>query len=145
MLAAAYRVSLDADQPQQGRDDALDLVVEQLRIAVPGQLRGLERVQNTHLPAGAAAWGIDGKLGRVPQAADAIRPLSRPGQPLAPQVRHAGRVGIEIHVLAARIVGVDPRPEILGPQLGEGEEQVCHVALGVDDQRRHAVEGRFLQ
>ena len=48
-------------------------------------------------------------------------------------------------ILATGIVGVDPGTKILGQQVGEGQEQVGHVALGIDDQGGDAIEGRFFQ
>ena len=44
--------------------------------------------------------------------------------------------------LARGLAGVDPGLEVLGPQLRKRQQQVGDVALGVDGDRRHAVDAR---
>ena len=48
-------------------------------------------------------------------------------------------------LLPARVVLVDPGKEVVGRQVGEGEKQVCQVALWIDDHRGDPVERRLLQ
>ena len=54
--------------------------------------------------------------------------------------------GVVVHrqVLPARVVLVDPRPEVFRLEPGEREQQVGEIALGIDDDGRDAVDGRFL-
>ena len=47
--------------------------------------------------------------------------------------------------LAARLVLVDPGREVRRPQLGEGQQQVGEVALGIDDDGRDAVDRRLFE
>jgi hypothetical protein len=47
--------------------------------------------------------------------------------------------------LAACVVLVDPGPELLRAHARKREQEVAHVSLGIEDQRRDAGEERFLQ
>src|SRR5204863_8197932 len=55
-----------------------------------------------------------------------------------------GREGIRRDPGAARFVLVDPRTEVLGCQARERQEEVRQVPLGIDGNRRDAVDGGFL-
>src|SRR4030095_5511145 len=55
------------------------------------------------------------------------------------------REGVGSDALSPRVVLVDPGPEVGGPQLGESEEEVAEVALGIDHQAGDAVERRLLE
>jgi hypothetical protein len=50
-----------------------------------------------------------------------------------------------LEALLPRVVLVDPRQEILGTQLGEGEHQIGEVALGIDDEGGDAVDRSLLE
>ncbi len=70
---------------------------------------------------------VDGQLGGVAQGLDAGRSMPQPASPSFQLLGHLGRV-----------VALDPRCERLGVELGEGEQQVGEVALGIEDQRGDA-------
>src|SRR5690606_23697058 len=61
-----------------------------------------------------------------------------------PVLRLLGRVTGRVGARLLRFAGVDPRLEVFGPQLREGEGQVAEVTLGVDGQDWHPVNGGFL-
>ena len=74
----------------------------------------------------------------------------------APSWPHSARPFVQQLGLLARVVGgrksllprvvlVDPRQEILRPQLGEREHQIGEVALGVDEEGGDAVDRRLLE
>ena len=47
---------------------------------------------------------------------------------------------IDIFAFAPRIVDIDPRLEISRAQFGKLEQQVGQITLGINQNRRHAVE-----
>ena len=94
---------------------------------------------------GLAARRVDRELRRRPQPADAFAVLIPGGQALAPQLGLGCGMLVGGQVLAPRVVLVDPRPELLGGELRKGEQQVAHVALGIDHQRGDAVDGRLFE
>ena len=145
VLAAAHRVGLDPEQPEQAGDGGREALADQL--GVGGRLAAgrLERLQDREREAGLAARRVDGEVGRLAQAGDPLAVLPPLGQPLRPQRRLLGRVLLDRHPLAPRLVGVHPGQEVVGPQAREGEQQVAEVALRVDHDRGHAVDGGLLE
>src|SRR4026208_1447147 len=71
--------------------------------------------------------------------------LAPGGQALGPGLGLCLREGVGSDALPSRVVLVDPGPEVGGPQLGEGEEEVAEVALGIDHQGGDAVKRRLLE
>jgi len=103
-----------------------------------------ERPQDRHRQPCLAARRVDGEIGGVAQPRDPIAVFVPLGQPLLPQFRLLGGVLLDAHALPARIVRIDPGQEVLGPKLGEGEQQVAEVALRVDDDGGNLVDRRLL-
>ncbi len=106
---------------------------------------GGERLEDAHRQARVGAGGVDGEIGRVLQALDAGRVLSPIGQSLLPHLRLLLGELIDGDALLGRLLVAHPRAKVLGAQFGEGEHQVGQVALGVDDDRRDAIDGGFFQ
>ena len=144
-LPARERVGLDADQPEQARHGALDLVAQRLRLGLPGERRRLQRADHVQRHAGVRAGRVDRRLGGVAQRADALRPDALRGQSRLPVRRGLRGELVGRDPRGARVVLADPRAEVGRREVGEGEQQVAHVALRVEDERRHAREERLLE
>jgi hypothetical protein len=145
VLAALQRVGGNADQPEQPGDHAAHPFAQRGRLGGRASLRRFERAQHRQRQAGVAARRVDGHVRRVAEVPYARAVLAPLRQPLAPGLGHAGRPLGRRDALALRLRGVDPGREVGGGKVREGQQQVRDVALGVDDQRRDAVEGRFLE
>ncbi len=52
---------------------------------------------------------------------------------------------IDTHLGSSRVLGLNPGGEVLGPQFGKGQQEIAHVSLGIDDQRRNVVDRRLFQ
>ncbi len=145
VLAAAERVGLDPDQAEQARNGALDLVADRLLVGLPRERRRLQRADHVQRHAGLGARRVEGHLGGVAQRLDPLRPDPRPLQAAPPEL------GGLLRVLVRGLTGVaggrfvDPGPEARGREVGEGEREVAHVALRVEDQGRDPLRERLLE
>ena len=72
-------------------------------------------------------------------------PMPGRGEALLPALGGLLRVLGDRHARVARRRLVDPGLEARRGEIGEGEGEVAHVALGVEDQRRHAARERLLE
>ncbi|NTV04863.1 RHS repeat protein, partial [bacterium] len=144
VLAAAQGVRVDAGQAEQGADGARDLLAAGFLVSLPAAVRRAQGGEDGHRGARVRARRVDAELGARAQAADALAVLVPGGQALAPGGGGGGGALRHGLALAPRVVGVDPGQEVLGAQLREREQEIGEVALGVDDDRGHAVERRFL-
>ncbi len=142
VLARRERVGGDADQAEQARHVALDLVAHHLHVAHVG--RGLERADDVERHARRRARRVDGEADRVPQRLDAVGRDAPAGQSVLPRGRLllGERVRREPGLL--RVPVVDPRAEVGRREVGEREAEVGEVALGVDQQARDAGRQRLL-
>ncbi len=104
-----------------------------------------QRAEDADRHAGVGAGGVDDEVGAIFQRLDALRALVPRCQAVAPGVGRLVGEGFRRHVLAPGVVGVDPGQEVLGLQVGEGQQQVGDVALGIDDDRRHLVQRGLFQ
>ena len=144
VLAARERVGLDADEPEEARHRALDLVAERFRLGVPGELRGLQRPDDVERHARGRAGGVDRDVGRVAERLEPLRPESARLEALTPDRRLLRRVLVDRDPGGVRIGVAHPRPEARGLQVGEDEREVRHVALGVEDEHGDPGEQRLL-
>ena len=135
VLAARQRIGGDPDEPEEARHRALDLVPERLRLGLPGERRRAQRADQVQRHARGRAGRVDGQLGRVavrldpggvdPAGGETLRPVS--GRLRGELVeREAGGAGVRL---------VHPGAEARGGEVGEGEEEVAHVALRVEHER----------
>ena len=143
VLAALHRVAGDADQRQQPRRRGRDRVAQALGVVAIGRrCQGAEHGQGA---AGVAAGRVDREVGSGAQAADALAVLAPPGQALLPARGLLRREGVDVDAGTCGGARVDPGREVGGRQVGEGQQEVAEIALGVDQDRRHAVDRRLLQ
>ena len=142
VLAALDRVGVDPEQRQQAGRDRADLIAHGLRVGAIGGRR--ERAEHRDGQAGVAAGRVDREVGGVAQALDARAVLAPVCEALGPHL------GLRLGEVVGRgaglggVVLVDPGPEVLRAQRREGEHEIGQVALGVDHDRRHAVERGLL-
>ncbi len=66
------------------------------------------------------------------------------GQAVRPQLGLLRGEGLGGEAVARRVGGVDPRREVTRREIGKRQQQVREVALRIDGEHRHAVDGRFL-
>ena len=143
MLAAARR-RVDAGQHQRARRGAAGALRQQLRIVALRGRRRAEGAEDRDRPPGPAAGRVDRELRGLPQPLDS-------GAVLAPRLKTGGpsrrllrRERVDVEPGEPRVVLVDPGPELGGAQTREGQQQVAEIALRIDGDHRHAVDGRFL-
>ncbi len=103
--------------------------------------RGVEGAEDRDGHAGPAPWGVDGEVGGALQALDPGAVLAPFRQSGAPPLRFRGSERLGRLSLPASLVFVDPGPKLTRRQLRERQEQVAEVALRVDGNHRHAVDG----
>ena len=146
VLAAGDRVGLDAQEGQQPRDRRGDALAIGLRLADQRRRRGRERAEDRQRQPGAATRACRSP-GRRRRGSRSIRaPVLPPGgQPLPPGLGRLLGELLAAEPLPRRLVGIDPGQEILAAQLGEGQQQVAEVPLGVDRDHRDAVDRRLFQ
>ncbi len=138
VLAALDRVGVDPEQRQQAGRDRADLIAHGLRVGAIGGRR--EGAQHRDGQAGVAARGVDGEVGGVAQALDTRTVLAPVCEALGPHLSLRLREVVGRGAGLGGVVLVDPRAEVLRAQRREGEHEIGQVALGVDHDRRHAVE-----
>ena len=145
VLAAGYRISVHVEQRQDARRRRLHALTVEVDVIDQCLVRRIESAQHRHGQAGIAAWRVDGEVDVLPELRDALAGLAPLAEPGLPQRRLRRRVFVRRLALVHRDARIDPRAEVLGPQLGEGKQQVAHVALRVDRDDRDVVEGRFFE
>ena len=86
-----------------------------------------------------------GEVRRLAKPPDPVARLSPFAETVAPQFGLGRGKRGRLHVLPARVIGVDPRLEVLAPQLRKREQEVGHVSFGIDDERGHAIHRGLLE
>ena len=135
-LARREGIGGDAHQAEQAGDEALDLVAHGLDVARVGGC--LERADQVHRHAGGGARGVDREAHAVVEGLEALGPDGPAGQTLPPGrgLLLGEQVGRETRLLGVALV--DPGAEVGRRQLGEQQEQVGQITLGIDEQAGHA-------
>ncbi len=145
VLPALDGIGLYPDEGQKGRDRTGDSLPQQFLVLVPGKSRGLESLQDTDGLTGLATGGVDGEFGRIFQLLQSLWAdpplLQTPG----PGTGYLLGILIGAQPFAPGIIQIDPGAKLCGGQFGEGQKQIGHIALGVNDNGRDALQGCFLQ
>ncbi len=145
VLAILERLHVLADQGQQGLGHAGDALAVGFLVADPAFRRGLHGIQDADRQAGIRAGGVDAVLGGELQPFDPVG-HDPPGlEAVAPLLGHDGGILARLLARPAGVVQVDPGREVLRLEVGEGQEQVGNVALGVDDDGRDVVQHGLFQ
>jgi hypothetical protein len=103
----------------------------------------VQRPDDVQRHTGLRAGRVDGELGRVAQRLDPVGAAALSLEAFAPSRRRLRREVVEGEAVAARIVLVHPGAEARGVELGEGQQQVAHVALRVEHEAGNASEQRL--
>ncbi len=145
VLAAADRIRLDPQQGQQPRHRREGALAK--RLLVTGHLgRGCgERAQHAERNPRAAARGVDGEVGRIAEAGDALTRLTPLRQTFPPQLRRPAGVLFGRAAGPRRLCRVHPGEEVRGTQLGKVQQQVPQVAFRIDGDGGDAVEGGLFE
>ena len=143
VLAALQRVAGDVDQRQQAGDGGGHQTVDGIDIGHRLGRRGGKASQHRERSNGSAG-GIDLHFHAAAQGGDALRTLVPGSQPLFPGGSGVGGQLLDTDSLFLGLGGIEPGLEIARGQVGKGQQQVGHIALGIDDQRRDIVHDRLL-
>ena len=145
VLAAAERVGLDSDQAEQARDRPLDLVADRLLVGLPRERRRLQRADHVQRHAGLGAGRVERHVGGVAQRLDPLGADTGSLQAAPPEL--CGLLRVLVGGLTCLAGGrfVDPGPEARGREVGEGEGEVAHVTLRVEDQGRDPLRERLFE
>ena len=131
---------------EQAHHRALDLVPQRLGLGLPRQRRRLRasRRRSAALPppsrACRSSTSAASRSARIRSA-----PMPCDSSPAFQSAAVLAASSSTRHARGAGVVLAHPRAEVGRRELGEREQQVAHVALRVEDQRRHACEQRLLQ
>jgi len=98
----------------------------------------------SRLVPGSASMPTSARMPERVQAADPLAGLPTGGEAVGPLLRRALGQGLERDSLALGGIGFQPGEEVARCQLGKRQQHVGEVALGIDDERRDAVERRLL-
>ncbi len=144
VLARLDGVGVDANEGEQAGDGSRDAVAHGGGIV--GQFRrgGGQRGEDGEGASGWRAGGIDGEFGGGAEAGDAVAVLSPGGEALAPGFGGLSGELVGRDLFARGFVFIHPGAEVGGGELGEGEQEVAHVAFGINDESGDAVNGGFL-
>jgi len=145
VLRILERLGADADQGEDGRDRAGDLLAQRLLVAGEAFPGGAQRGQDAHRQAAGRAGGVDGVVGGALEALHPLRGDAPVGQPGLPLLGGLGGLGGDVVAFALRFVLADPRLKVCRPELREVQQQVADIPFGVDDEGRDAVQDRLLQ
>ena len=141
MIAALQRIGVATQQRQQPRHDRRHALSQCSGIGALGFGRCIERAQYRQGQPAVRARGVNGHVDRIAQLGNTRRGLVPVGQALLPLLRHLRGIGGRRESLACRLAGIDPGLKISRRQRREIEQQVGQVTLGIDTDRRHAVDG----
>ena len=108
-------------------------------------MSGRERAKDVEGDPSVRSRRIDRELGRFTQLSDVLAAEVPRSESTRPQRRSVGCELVDRHALAFRLALVDPRPEVRWRQVGEGEHQIRHVALGVEHEGWDAGAQRLLE
>ena len=139
------RIGIDADQAEHSRGESLDLVSECLCLLLEVELGCRERTDDVERYPGTASRREDGEPGAVPQRTD-VGTTQIPGGETFFQ-RSAVSVARSVGGLALplRLTHVHPRLEIGWRQVGERQQQIGHVPLGIEDERGNPAAQRLFE
>ena len=101
--------------------------------------------QHRQRQPGLGAGRVDSHVGGGAQPADAFRRLVPFREAVLPGFGGLGREVGDAHALARGVARVDPRLEVRGREIRKREHQVAEIALGIDADRGHAVDGGFFE
>ena len=145
VLPALDRIRRNSHQTEEAGDRRVDAVPQRLIVGADRRGRGGERLEDAHRQTRVRSGRVDGEFGRVSETLDPARVLSPVREPFFPHVRLLRGEVIDREGFLGGFLLADPRAEILGTQQRERQHQVGHVSLGVDDDGRNTVDGRFFQ
>ena len=145
MLAALDGVGVDAEKAEQARDRGQDTVAEGGGVLRDNFRRRGEGAQDLEGASGRVAGRVDREIGGLLHAPDPLTVLAPLGQALPPGLRRTRRIIVGRHPFAGGLTLVHPRPEIGRRERREGQQQVAEVALGIDGDRGHAVDGGLFE
>ncbi len=138
------RVRVASDERQQARGDAGETVGQRLLVGHDRLGRGREGREQRQLPSGGRAGRVHGHASGLFEACDPGSVQPPRIQSLTPARGDLPGIDREVCILVFRLSLVYPWLEIGRRQLREGEREVAHVALGVDDEHRHPVKRSLL-
>ena len=143
VLAALQGIRCDADEPEQARNGGRNAVARRDLIASLRWRR--EGPEYRQRQARRAAGRVDGDVDGITEAADAVAVFAPFGESVLPGLGGFRRERLWRRGLAAGLRRIDPRLELGGREARKGQHQVCDVALGVDHERRNAIERGLLE
>jgi hypothetical protein len=142
-VLAAAGLGIDIGQREHAHRRRRGALGQGLAVITNGLWRRRKRRQDRQRQTRATAWGVDGEVRRSPEALDARPVLAPVGEPLLPRGGLLRGVVVRRNAGAPCLLLVDPRPEVLGGEPWECQEEIRQVPLGIDRDRRHAVDRGF--
>ena len=132
MLAALNRVGFDPNQAQQTVNHRADPVPHQIAVIDDRRVGSRKRLEDRNRQPGAGPGSINGKIRGVAQALNAVAVLTPIRQTLAPGIGLLRGIFLRRQTFLAGIILVDPRQKVFSAQLGESQQEVAQVALGIN-------------
>ena len=145
MLTARDRIGVDIEQGQDAGSRYLYSLAVQVHVVDQLRTGRVEAAQDRDRQAGVAARRVYRKIRVLPELGYAFACLVPLPDTLFPERSLGGRVFVDRLALVRRRTRVHPGLEVLRPKLREGEQQVAHVALGVDRDHGNMIESCLLE
>ena len=142
-FAAFCRIHIDRKQPEQAGDSGQHALRQRLVIGLV--LRGVKGIHEIHRQARRASRCVDGKIRLLLHRADPRAILPPGSEAVSPQLRLTRRPVIRRHPLAHGVVLNNPGTKILRFQIGKCQQQIGEVALGINNDSRHAIDSRLFE
>ena len=143
VLAALQGIRRDPDEPEQARDGGGNTVARRDLVASLRWRR--EGPEYRQRQTRRASRRVDRDVDRLAEAADALAVLAPFGEAVLPGFGGLRSERLGRRPLPAGFGRIDPGLELSGRESRKGQHQVRNVALGVDHERRNAVERGLLQ
>jgi hypothetical protein len=141
---AAERVGVAADESQEARGRGGQALGQGLGVAEDRRGRRGEGPEDRDGHARRGAGGVHGHGRRPAQALDAGAVLTPRRQSLTPRLGLLLGIDRQVCTLPSSRARVEPRLQVAALDVWEGQREVAHVALRVDDEDGHAVDGCLL-
>ena len=138
-------IGFDVHEAEHRGNGAFDAVCERFGVIHDLLRRAIQRTENRHGQTRVAAGRVDRHIDGLAQFFDAVGALAPIAKAFLPSCGLRHGVIIWRLAFATRFVLIDPRAELLSAEIGEGEQRIAEIALGVDGDDRNAVDGRFFE
>ena len=144
-FAALDGVGLNTGQAKQRRHRARNAFAQGFRVRVKIESRRSQTSQNVDGGGGFRAGGVNRVFHAFFEQAHALGRYAPFGKPFTPLRGNLLSVFLDAEPFSSGVINIHPGAEIFGTHFLELQQQICHVAFGVNDYHGHLVQCGFFQ